>query len=115
MSSTWKDLYRTTISDHRSTLDLLTQAMRAAETCNSQVLRAELKTHRVVPVLLLCQELDRFEVPPPELSPGQSLPTKSNAAGKPGRFFPQIADLTRATARAPSSLLPNRRHGPRRT
>jgi hypothetical protein len=91
MSSTWKDLYRTTISDHRSTLDLLTQAMRAAEACNSQVLRAELKTHRVVPVLLLCQELDRFEVPPPELSPGQSLPTKSNAAsGSPAVSFRKL-------------------------
>jgi len=67
MSSSWKDLYRTTISDHRSTLDLLTQAMHAAEASSSPLLKAQIRTHRVMPVFLLCEELDRFEVPAPEI------------------------------------------------
>jgi hypothetical protein len=71
MRSCWKDLYRTTISDHRSTLALLTQAIQAAEACSSPVLKAQLRTHRVMPVLLLCQELDRFEVPAPEIDSGR--------------------------------------------
>ena len=71
MSCSWQDLYRTTISDHRSTLALLTQAMHAAEASGSPLLKAQIKTHRVMPVLLLCRELDRFEVPAPGMDSGR--------------------------------------------
>ena len=53
--------------------DLLAQAMRAVEASGCLVLRTQIKTYRVMPALLLCQELDRFEVPTPNDDPGRPL------------------------------------------
>jgi hypothetical protein len=71
MSCSWKDLYRRSVRDHRPMQDLLAQAMRAAEASGSLVLKAQIKPYRVMPTFLLCQELDRFEVPTPDSDPAQ--------------------------------------------
>lgn len=68
MSSTWKDLYRQAVTQHKPLPHLMAQALDAAENSNSETLRAQFKGWRGMPVYVVCRELDRFGV----RAPGES-------------------------------------------
>ena len=66
MGSSWTDLYRRGVEHHGSMQDLLTLAMQAAGASNAEGLMAEIRRNRVMPVYLICCELDRFGVQTPD-------------------------------------------------
>ena len=66
MCSSWKDLYRQAIAQHRPLPELMAQALDAADSSHIETLRAQLKSWPSLPVYVVCRELDRFGVRAPD-------------------------------------------------
>ena len=65
MDVLWKDLYHQALKQHQPLPQLRARALQAVECSGSETLRAQMPRYQVMPIYVVCVELDRYQIRPP--------------------------------------------------